>query len=105
MSSSSAVEAAMQFYKLILSGNQAAIARWQEIVTMASQGDLQAIRAVRLVKAVMPMTDAIRIGQAVPFQRPPVAPQRIEQLRLMILAARNAVTPVLRSSPSPTGGG
>ena len=76
------IYAANQFYRLVKSGNPVAKARWRDIQAMARQGDLEAVRAVRLMLAVtrQPMVGAVT--QA--------TPQQIEMLRAILIQARNA---------------
>ena len=84
------LHAANQFYILLRAKHPGARARWREILMLASQGDLEAIRAVRLMQSVManPGT-GVQIGQ-VPATRTAITPAQIEALRLVLVQARNA---------------
>lgn len=91
------IQAAKQFYQLIKAGNPIATARWRDIQAMARQGDLEAIRAVRLMLAVMrqPMVGAVT---------PQATPQQIEMLRAILVQARNAPpVAVVATAPAPRG--
>lgn len=83
------IQAAQQFYKLLQAKNPEAQQRWREILQLAQQGDMQAIRAVRLIRSVMNST---RIGLSV-YQRPVVTPAQIESLRQVLVQARYAYSP------------
>lgn len=75
--------AAFQFYRLLQARDPNARARWLEIISMARQGDPQAIRAVLLVRTMMQGPRISGPGN--------VSPQRIEQLRRMLIKARYSV--------------
>lgn len=87
------LHAANQFYILLRAKHPVARARWREILMLASQGDLEAIRAVRLMQSVMansgPGYAGVQIGQ-VPAARMAITPTQIEALRLVLVQARNA---------------
>lgn len=85
------IHAANQFYLLLRARHPTARARWREILTLASQGDLEAIRAVRLMQSVIanPGGTGVQIGQ-VPAARTTITPAQIEALRLVLIQARNA---------------
>lgn len=80
------MDAARQFYQLLRARNPVARARLAEIVVLARQGDLEAVRAIRLLQAAMRSPNVV-VGQA--NVRPAVTPQQIEQLRQMAIRARN----------------
>jgi len=75
---SQALEAAREFYRRIQSGDAGARARLTEIIGLAQQGDPQALRAVRLLRAVM--TGQVRVGADLP-------PERVAYLRALIAQA------------------
>jgi hypothetical protein len=81
--------AALQFYRLLQARDPNARARWLEIIELARLGDPQAVRAVRLVQSVIPRGPRIS-GPG------NVSPQRIEQLRRMLIKARYSVPAVER---------
>lgn len=83
------IHAANQFYILLRAKHPVARARWREIIELARRGDLEAIRAVRLMQSVMTNQSAIQIGQ-VPSARTMITPAQIENLRLVLIQARNA---------------
>ena len=80
------MDAARQFYQLLRARNPVARARLAEIVVLARQGDLEAVRAIRLLQAAMRSPNVV-VGQA--NVRPAVTPQQIDQLRQMAVRARN----------------
>lgn len=95
------MDAARQFYQLLRARNPMARARLAEIVTLARQGDLEAIRAIRLLQSAM-RSPNVMVGQ-INNPRPAVTPQQIETLRQMALRARN--TPYSPSVPVPASPG
>lgn len=76
--------AALEFYRLLQARDPVARARWREILDMARQGDPRAIRAVMLIRTVMEGPRVSGPGN--------VSPQRIEQLRQMLINARYSVS-------------
>jgi len=72
--------AAAEFYRRLQAREPNARARWAEILDDARQGDPQAIRALLLVRTMMQGPRVSGPGN--------VSPQRIEQLRQMLINAR-----------------
>lgn len=94
------IVAARQFYELLRARNPVARTRLAEIVVLARQGDLEAVRAIRLLQAAM-RSPNVTVGQ---MARPAVTPQQIEQLRQMAIRARNMpYVPSQNVRPSPVG--
>ena len=80
------IEAATLFYKEIKARNPGAIARWKDIVALARSGDIEAIRAVRLMRFVMPQA-GVMIGQTAQ-PRAPITSTQVEMLRQILIQAR-----------------
>lgn len=77
-------QAANQFYQLLKVRNPIARQRLAEIIVLARQGDPEAIRAIRLIQAVM--ASPVQIGAVAP--KPVVTPQQIEMIRQILISAR-----------------
>lgn len=86
---SEGVEAAKFFYRKLRDRDPVARARWREILLLARQGDLEAIRAVRLMQSAIAASGSIWIGQ-INNPRPAITPDRLEAIRQMLIRARNA---------------
>lgn len=83
------IEAASLFYQQLRARNPVAQAHFKSIANLARQGDLEAVRAMRLIQAVMRAPPGARIGQ-IAQARPTVTPAVLEMLRQMLIQARNA---------------
>lgn len=83
----SGIDAARQFNRLLRSRNPVAYARLAEIIALARQGDLEAIRAIRLLQSAK-RSPNVMVGQ-INNPRPEVTPEQIEMLRQMAVRARN----------------
>lgn len=81
------MDAARLFYQQLRARNPEARARLAEIVVMARQGDLEAIRAIRLLQSAM-RSPNVMTGQ-INNSRPEPTLQQIETLRQMAVRARN----------------
>ena len=98
------IDAARLFYQQLRVRNPVARARLAEIVVLARQGDLESIRAIRLLQSAM-RSPNVMTGQ-INNPRPEITAQQIETLRQMALRARNTpytppmVAPVMPGQPS-----
>ena len=84
-----ALHAGRLFYQQLRARNPVAQARFRQIADLARSGDLEAIRAMRIMQAVMRAPPGARIGQTAQ-PRPAVTPAIIEMLRQVLIQARNA---------------
>ena len=85
---SEGVEAAKLFHQQLIARHPVARARWREILDLASRGDREAIRAVRLMQSALAAPGSIWIGQ-INNPRPVITPDRLETIRQMLIRARN----------------
>ena len=103
---SEGVEAAKQFHQLLIARHPVARARWREILDLASRGDREAIRAVRLMQSALAAPGSIWIGQ-INNPRPVITPDRLETIRQMLIRARNTpyTPPSAGQAPAPAAPG